>query len=745
MAFLGVSVSTRRIFGAAKTYLYQNYNIIPIWGELKPERAKVASVDWKVYQNRRVKQLDLENWLAQEKFGGLAIITGKISRLIVLDFDDEVLAKEFARRYPHLTKTRTVLSAGRNLPHYYYHIPLNATVESRHAKGVDLQAEGRYVIAAPTMIDDKEYKILRGGQPCTLTNAQISLILRFVDEQRLFIHESPEKALIPPDMPVQEIILPRDAITIYQHYAPDIGRNEALFRTSCRLRDVGWLREDVIRCLAMIHAQEPPSGQHRRESRQERLREAQATINSVFSKAPRKIHKTDSDSPQTLPNSIREHLLQQKQTALVRVLDGLLMKDVTQGVIVTEREICELLKGHVGRFSVLKALAATYENGNPIFIANESEIPSPKPPSHTIVATAKAGNTNNKCLLFRTTKANKNQRGRPAKTYFVPRIEILCSQFGVKFTQSDPICKEDLRSSKTYRQALHRELIKRRPGLYPRKWLAKRLGITKRTSQRYQLEDVVKYKAMYFQQDISWDNLGQISDMPDIMGVFLQDESGKRYPPKRELAKKLLADGHSLTYMRQDVNYYWHPAMPPSPLVAMGIHPNSPEKSENSRKYSARSSISISTPSPVSLRPPQSIGEGNEESRQSIFHSLTTQSPREPEHKEIVQERYVSHVSEKSQKIVSKSKRYYRQNLPDALQENTAQRLYRKIRSRYAEKTGYLSMAVTRRLTEQYGTAQVRRLIQVLSWRDDIENPAGFSVVWLRSEAKRAGLEQMMM
>lgn len=759
MASLGVLSYFERIFGAAKSYLYQNYNIIPIWGDLNPERKKVASVDWKSYQSRRVRQADLDDWLHQEKFGGLAIITGRISRLIVLDFDDEVLAKEFGRRFPHLTATRTVLSAGRNLPHYYYHIPLNACVESRHAQGVDLQAEGRYVIAPPTVIDGNAYKIVRGGQPRLLTNAQISLILGFIDEQSPSLHESSEKRLISPNSAFlekeqyaytsSEIITPQDGVMLYQHYAPQIGRNEALFRTACRLRDVGWIREDVVQCLARIHAEQSPSGQHPPESVQQRLQEAYATIYSAFSKPPRKTHKIDSDSPQTLPNSIREHLLQNKQTALVRVLDGLLMNNMTQGTMLTERGICTLLEGQVGRFSILKALSETYENGEPIFAVYAEKDPSPKPPSHTDVATAKAGDTNNNCVLFRATKPNKNQRGRPPKTYLMPRIETLCAKFGVKFTQSDPIQKEDLRSSKSYRQALQREFIKRKPGLYPRKWLAKRLGITKRTSQRYQHEDVIKHKAMYYRQAISWDNLGKISDMPELMGQFLQDETGKRYPPSRELAKKLLAEGHHLTYMQQDVNYYWHPEKPGSPLVAMGIHPKSTESASNSGFATLRSSVGIS------IQKTPEIGKIAVEKKHIVAKSdaidyaptMCFQLGEAIPMGEAMPSSYKSCVKEQNilpEKYKAKAKRYYRQVLPDELQENTAQRLYKKIRSRCDEKMGYLSMAQARKLTEEYGIEQVRRLIQVLSWRENIDNPAGFSIVWLRSEAKRAEFEQLM-
>ncbi len=55
-----------------------------------------------------------------------------------------------------------------------------------------------------------------------------------------------------------------------------------------------------------------------------------------------------------------------------------------------------------------------------------------------------------------------------------------------------------------------------------------------------------------------------------------------------------------------------------------------------------------------------------------------------------------------------------------------------------------MSIMTARRLVHQYGVSLVRSLIQVFTWRDNIENYAGFAVVWLRSEAKRAEFEQLV-
>lgn len=727
MSNLNVTGVKPALFGSAMTYLYQDFNVIPILGDLDLNRPKQAAVDWKIYQQKRVNPRHLDLWFNRENFGGLAIVTGQISRLMVLDFDDETLLEKFKSEFPHLLKTRTVLSAGRGLPHFYYRLPVGVQVPSRRTIGLDLQAEGRYIIAPPTVIDNQAYTIQRGGQAETLKTEQISAILRFVDDTSPNSHSVPEMPQKSSDTPSAQIMMtPADAQAYYKHKV-HLGRNESLFRTSCYLRDVGWLQTDVERWLIQTHVDQPPQSQHRQESAQQRRREALGTIQSAFSRPSRKITSQDSDSKETLPNSIREYLLQNKQTALVRVLDGLLMVGMTQGQLVTERDIVEGLQNQVGRYSVLKALSATYEDGSCIFSEINEQIPSPQPPSHTTVASANAGESNNKCLLFRGTASNKNQRGRPPKTYQVPFITTICEKFGLKMTKSDPITKSDLQSPKRYRQALEREFIKRRPGLYPRKWLAKRLGISKRTSRRDHAEMETKQRPMYFRQVITWENLGHVPEEGDY-GIFLHDETGKRYPANRQLAKSLLANHRQVSLLRQDVNYYWHPDTPVSPSIATGIHPKSLQIAPKT---------TISTPAKVLTDKMVKLPQ-----KPKLEAVAIEQQPIPQVKNTIPLSTYKNAVQSEQKKV--KPKRFYRKELPNWDDESLAKRLYKKILSKSSDNQVTMSLMTARRLVHQYGVKLVRSLIQVFSWRDNIENYAGFAVVWLRSEAKRAEFEQLM-
>jgi hypothetical protein len=737
MGFLSVSAGCQQLFGAAISYSYLNYSVIPVFGNTQIDRAKVAAVDWKPFQSRKATEKDFDEWFKQQGFGGLAIVTGNISRLIVLDFDEQWLADEFARRFPSLTQTRVIESAGRGLPHYYYHIPLDVTVPSRRVKGADLLANGRYVVAPPTKIGASAYKIVRGGQPRTLTIAQIRLIEAFLAEQSSTTYEetkTPENQPVAvkwENTPATPIAL-LDAIALYKYHAVNIGRNEALFKVSLKMRDTGWLVDDVLSCLVYVHVHQAATHDHAPETSKQRYAEAVATIMSAFSRPPQKPKDSEKPSP-GLPTALREHLLKQKMGYLVRVLDGLLMNNVTQGSSITEKNIVNLVHGDIGRHSVLKALTATYEDGTSIFVLVD---PSPKPLTHTNVASAIAVDTNNKCLLFRAAESDENPRGRPPKSYRMPDIATLCARFGVQFSSSDPVTKADLQSTKTYRQAMQREFIKRRPGLYSMNWLADRLGVTKRTLQRYRPNIPIQQKATFQRTNITWDSLNLVPDDVEVFGAFLEDTSGKKYPPKRDIAMWLLKCKKNVLYVRQAVNYYWHPDTPPSPLAVLGVHPKSPIiplkacLGDVSIPLSLVAQVSSTLPAAAEVEPVlNSVSESID-----TYINVQKMNP--------AVEVSPQQISAENYKV--KSKRYYHEPLSDETIELAAKRLYDRTRAMtQGKKEGYLSMATARHLAEQYGASEVKRLLQLFTWRDNIENPAAFAVVWFRSESKRERLHTL--
>ncbi|MCA9916147.1 MAG: hypothetical protein KC496_22480, partial [Anaerolineae bacterium] len=344
----------------------------------------------------------------------------------------------------------------------------------------------------------------------------------------------------------------------------------------CLLRDAQWTQEAVTTTLATIHSTQPAVGQHAPESSQQRYAEAVATIASAFTRQPRKTKAVEPQ--QSLPNSLREHLLQTDQVALARVLDGLLMAGVQEGQIISEKFMRITLEGQIGRQSIRKSLVATDPEGQPVFAKN----PSPRPPTPTAVAAATAERSNNSCELFRVTEPDK-KRGRPTTSYIMPNLDALCARFGLKRTAADDIQREDLWSTRKYRQALHREFIKRRPGQYSGDWLAGRLGISKRSIQRYRQDVPLHQKPNYHSTWITWETLHNLPHEAEVPGAFLQDSSGRRYPATQSVAQALLAKGKSVCHQRQTTNTYWHQDTVLEPQEVFMDAPESPKMRQNPR------------------------------------------------------------------------------------------------------------------------------------------------------------------
>jgi hypothetical protein len=89
--------------------------------------------------------------------------------------------------------------------------------------------------------------------------------------------------------------------------------------------------------------------------------------------------------------------------------------------------------------------------------------------------------------------------------------------------------------------------------------------MSERTVQRYLRRENIHSRQVLEEIRIDWSNLNQIPTQYgakragfDIQPYFLQDEQGKRYPPKLEIAKKLLKQKRSVWLMRRSINLYWY-------------------------------------------------------------------------------------------------------------------------------------------------------------------------------------------
>jgi hypothetical protein len=523
----------------AENHRLRGWSVIPIRGDSDPEQPKAAALNWTIYQSQRPTQVDIDSWFQDLNFTGLGVVCGAVSQLVVLDFDDADCWRAFARTCPDLLNTYTVRSGGRGLSHCYYRIPAGMHVRTRHTPGVDLQAEGAYVIAPPTVIDGKRWSPLVDLPPLELSASDLKRITTFLETYVYAISGQAETLVV--DLPaVSQAGFDVDQLRgLYRNVAARMGRNAALFRIACLARDTGWTQAALQEALLLVHVSQPPNGQHPVEIPEQRRREGQQTIASAFRYPKRPLRQTPIAG---LPNSVRESLLQTGQSAAARVLDGLRLAGIKAGALVTEKLMCHVLHvWGIGRRAVQAALKTITTLGQALF--------------QEASAAEQSGHSNN-CNLV--TGANRVKTGgRPAQQFIVPANDQLYRILAVRPSNSDPLEPWALASPKDYRQALQQELLQRRPGHYSRRWLAARLGISIWTCRRYDHDLGLRVRATYYDQPLGWSDAEQLPQhVHRPNGTFLETADGRRYPPLRALALRLLRRGLHVTFKRQYWNYY---------------------------------------------------------------------------------------------------------------------------------------------------------------------------------------------
>jgi len=126
---------------AAFEYIDAGYSIIPV--NIK----KTPLFKWKEYQKRLPREGEVIKWFSNKKAVGIAIITGKISNLVVIDTEKGADVETL-----NLPKTATSKSGGGGL-HFYFKYPKDTEIKNSEkllADLVDVRGEGGYIIAPPS-------------------------------------------------------------------------------------------------------------------------------------------------------------------------------------------------------------------------------------------------------------------------------------------------------------------------------------------------------------------------------------------------------------------------------------------------------------------------------------------------------------------------------------------------------------------------------------------------------------------
>jgi hypothetical protein len=135
---------------AALDYGRLGWSVVPV-----EPRDKRSPIRWQIYQRRRPETTEIGDWFTRWPTANLAIVTGVVSALVVLDLDPrqdgEASRARLEREHGPLPETVEARTGGGGR-HLYFRHP-GEMVQDRVglAPGIDLRGDGGYVVAPPSV------------------------------------------------------------------------------------------------------------------------------------------------------------------------------------------------------------------------------------------------------------------------------------------------------------------------------------------------------------------------------------------------------------------------------------------------------------------------------------------------------------------------------------------------------------------------------------------------------------------
>lgn len=141
---------------AALSYLKQGRSVIPV----APGKKHPPLVKWEEYQKKLPTEEDILSWWTETPEANIALVTGAISGVSVIDIDGDDGKESFLHNLQGaIPKT------------LYHHTPRGAHIiveYEEHLKqtagvlpGIDIRNDGGYIIAPPSVVDGKPYTVFR--------------------------------------------------------------------------------------------------------------------------------------------------------------------------------------------------------------------------------------------------------------------------------------------------------------------------------------------------------------------------------------------------------------------------------------------------------------------------------------------------------------------------------------------------------------------------------------------------------
>lgn len=125
------------------------WSIIPVGKDKKP------LVKWEQYQSEKATREQIIEWFTKYYNANIAVVTGKISNLIIIDIDPRHGANndDFKNIQTVIAKT------GGGGWHYYFQYEEGISTRAKVKDGIDIRSDGGYAVLPPSLHDSgKNYE-----------------------------------------------------------------------------------------------------------------------------------------------------------------------------------------------------------------------------------------------------------------------------------------------------------------------------------------------------------------------------------------------------------------------------------------------------------------------------------------------------------------------------------------------------------------------------------------------------------
>lgn len=133
---------------AARYIEKYDVSVIPLGREKRP-----AVASWEPWQHRVATIDEVNQW----RCDNIGLVTGEVSGIVVVDCERREDAKWF---YNNCGRTNTIVQTPRGF-HLYFQWPGCHVANAQRLQGkYDIRGDGGYVVAPPSVVNDKQYKFV---------------------------------------------------------------------------------------------------------------------------------------------------------------------------------------------------------------------------------------------------------------------------------------------------------------------------------------------------------------------------------------------------------------------------------------------------------------------------------------------------------------------------------------------------------------------------------------------------------